>query len=269
MIRNEGWTVPLGNSGYATPPTCASCNGPRKTQVVLQTSKRSGNVTTILRMKMPYCDACAARVSGAGIRMMVLFCVVTTVAIGLPGAAGVVDLGAAPLLVAAGGGGVAMLLTVAAALVMLPKKPAGSATARGEAATVSRYDDAGNIDIFCTNGEWAQRLATANRTQATPTTRYRLIEILATVWGTVLAASMVGLVGYAAEHPPAPASAVPTTSASASASSSAASATSASPSSSASAALAKAGQTPPKAAAPKPAVPSKPTPAGSAAPKRK
>lgn len=204
MIKTEGWTIALRSSDHRTPSACASCNGPRQTAVVLQTSKRSGNITTILRMKMPYCRACAARVAGAGFRMMALFCLVTLLAIFLPGAAGLVDVGMAPLLLAIVGAVVALVLALPAALIFLPKLPGAPATARGEAVTVTRYDDiGGGLDLFCTNGAWAQRFAAANQVPATPTTRYRLVELLAVGWTLVLAAGMVVMVGYAAEHPPA------------------------------------------------------------------
>jgi hypothetical protein len=203
VVKNEGWTIALPSRDHRTPNACASCNGPRETSVVLQASKRSGNITTILRMKMPYCRACGARVAGAGLRMMLLFCLVTVLSIVLPGAAGLVDVGAAPLLVAIGGGALAFVLGVGAALVFLPKRPAPPATARGEAVTVTRFDDGGRLDLFCTNGDWAQRFASANQVSATPATRYRLVELIAMGWSFVLATAMVVMVGYAAEHPPA------------------------------------------------------------------
>jgi hypothetical protein len=209
VIKTEGWTIALRSSDHRTPNACAGCNGARQTSVVLQASKRSGNITTILRMKMPYCRSCAARVAGAGFRMMALFCLVTVLAIFLPGAAGLVDLGISPLLLAVGGGALAFVLSIPAALIFLPKLPGAPATARGEAVTVTRYNDAGNLDLFCTNGAWAQRFAAANEVPATPTTRYRLVELIAVGWAFVLAASMVVMVGYAAEHPPARPGAAP------------------------------------------------------------
>ena len=209
MLKTEGWTIALRSSDHQTPNACAGCSGARQTSVVLQASKRSGNITTILRMKMPYCRPCAARVAGAGFRMMALFCLVTVLAISLPGAAGLVDVGVAPLLVAVGGGALAFVLSVPAALIFLPKLPGAPATARGEAVTVTRYNDDGRLDLFCTNGAWAQRFAAANQVPATPTTRYRLVELIAVGWAFVLAAGMVVMVGYAAEHPPARPTAAP------------------------------------------------------------
>ncbi len=283
MIRTDGWTVPLQGTSHDTPNMCASCNGPRKTSVVLQTSRRCANITTILRLKMPYCQACAARVSGAGVRMMVLFCLVTTLAVALPGAAGLLEVGIAPLLVALAGGALAVLLSVGTALVLLPKKPSGRATARGEAATVTRYDDAGMVDVFCTNGEWAQRLAASNGVLAAPTRRYRMVESMAVAWGTVLAGTMVGMVAYAGENPPAakPAAHPPSTSSAEPASSAAepvpTPVLSATSSASARSTTPKPNTpTVPPGAAPRASTPTKPPspskpppPASSAAPKRK
>lgn len=202
MMQTTGFTVALTGSDHEKPNTCASCNGPRTTSRVLQTSKRDGNVTTILRMKMPYCGPCASRVTGAGVRMMVLFCLVTVLAVALPGAAGLFSVDVAPLIVALGGATAAVVLSLGAALLLYPRIPTSPATARGEAVTVTRYDDSGNVSLFCTNREWAERLAASNRAQSTPTVRYRLVESIALVWALVLAGGMVGMVGYAAENPP-------------------------------------------------------------------
>lgn len=202
VLQTEGFEVGLATSNYRVPATCASCDGPRQTSVVVQTSRRSGNVTTILRMRMPYCKRCAARVPGAGWRMMLLYCAVTLLAVALPGLASFVASGGDMLIVAGAGAGVAALLSLPLALVLLPKKPDAPATARGEAVSLTRYQESGDVTVFCTNGAWAQKLAAGNHTSARQTSRLRLVEPLAVAWGFALAGGLVFMTWYYVENPP-------------------------------------------------------------------
>lgn len=153
-------------------------------------------------MKMPYCRACAARVPRAGWRMMLLFSLVTIAAAGLPAAAAIVGVaGVSGTLLAAAGAGAALLVAIVAALLFLPPKPRSPATARGEAVSVTRYNESDDFVVFCTNGAWAERLAAANQTPAQPATRLRLVESIAVGWTLVLAGGMTFMTWYAAEYP--------------------------------------------------------------------
>lgn len=202
MIRSQGWAVALEGNAHHKPRTCASCGAPRKKQVVLQTSRRSGNVTTILRMQMPYCTPCASRVRGAGIRMMVLYAFVTAAMVVVPSVAGVAahEVGVEPLSLAVAAVAVTFLVSLVATLVLLPKMPAAPATARGEAASVTQYHESGRVDLFCTNADFAQKLAVANRAVITPASRFRFVELGALAWSAVLAIGMVAVFVEAPAH---------------------------------------------------------------------
>lgn len=202
-MRDQGFEVAIRGGDYRVPATCASCNAPRKTSVVLQTSRQSGNITTILRMRMPYCASCAARVPGAGFRMMALFSFVTVVAVVLPGLAGLVSIdGASVTAVAAGGAVIALVLATLAALVIPPGAPAPPATARGEAVTVKSYAESGDLVLFCTNGAWAERFAAGNTAPMRPGSRLRLVAPLAVAWCATLGIAMTTLAWYGEEMAP-------------------------------------------------------------------
>jgi len=151
-------------------------------------------------MNMPYCDPCAARVRGEGLRTMALYAVVTLLAVGLPGVAALAPLGPEPIVLAGGAAGAAVVVSIVAALVLLPKVPVAPATARGEAVTVTRYDDAGSVDLFLTNASFAERLAAANNAPLRRSNKLRFVELGAMFWAATLAVGMVVAVAEAPAH---------------------------------------------------------------------
>jgi hypothetical protein len=220
-VRTTGWEVDISSEQYRCPPLCASCLGPSQASVEIGSARATGaRERQYIRLLMPYCHACAARVRWGGRMMMLLFSVVTLAALVLP----VLVLafsGGGPGMKAAGAA-VAVVVGIIAALVLTPWQPPLPATARREAVWISRYDHKG-IGLFCTNRAWAEKVAAANRSSVRETSTLRMMGPVAMTWTAVVAVGAVlavgDVAGKGAAHPgpgarapaarPAPAAAPP------------------------------------------------------------
>jgi hypothetical protein len=140
-VSVKGWLVHLPSPTYSTPSRCASCLGPKETEIKVQATSKSGNIRTTLTMGFPYCNACAQRAGKEKIRGLVVFL----------GAMGI----AAVLAIPAG---------IGLAVLTRPPMPPLPATARGEAVFLRNTSGT----VLCTNEQYATSLAQANGRTATP-----------------------------------------------------------------------------------------------------
>lgn len=196
----EGWQLTLSTSTYQTPPMCASCLGPRETEVKAVVSEKAGNIRTTLTMGFPYCTPCSKRAE----REKTWTALVMVAAVVLGGA---LALGAwvedraihpaigfpAAILVAAG-------LSAGIAFATRPGRPPPPATARGQAVILRSTDGA----VLCTNQRFAELIAEANGASVTRSTLWFTTE----AWAP-LAAILIGtlvLVFWWRYAPPLPSS---------------------------------------------------------------
>jgi hypothetical protein len=175
----QGHAVDLSSHSYSTPSVCASCMGPRTTEVEARVSTKSGNTRTTLTMTFPYCDPCAKRARGEKLRH-VLIGVLVAIFGGLAGLlAWEVDIGVGASIRFALELPLAALLAWLVSLGLRPSMPAAPATARGEA--VILRDTSG--EVLCTNPQFAELLAQANGVTARPATHWLTVEL----WAPLLA----------------------------------------------------------------------------------
>ena len=168
----KGWLVHLPSPSYSTPSRCASCLGPKQTEISVQATHKSGNTRTTLTMSFPYCTPCAQRAAKERIRGVVVFlgAMVIGAAFALAFAFANVFVGlyirtfiAALLAIPAG---------IALAVLTRPPIPPAPATARGDAIYLRNT----NGTVLCTNQEYAQSLAQANGRTATPSSKMMTTE---------------------------------------------------------------------------------------------
>jgi hypothetical protein len=171
-VSVKGWIVHLPSPSYSTPSRCASCLGPKETEISVQATSKSGNIRTTLTMSFPYCAACARRAAKERVRGLVVF--LGAMAIG--GACALafalanvfVELPIREIIAAI----FAIPAGIGLALVTRPPMPAAPATARGEAIFLRSTSG----DVLCTNEAFAQSLAQANRTGARPGSKLMTTE---------------------------------------------------------------------------------------------
>jgi len=173
----KGTIVDLSSLSYETPNCCASCLGPRQTDVKAWTMERFGNVSRIRTMTFPYCDPCAKRARREKIRALVVELLAAAAGIGLAFVAWHAHVAiAAPLRFT-----VALLLAMAIgallAWVTRPSVPAAPATARGEAVILKGTGGA----VLCTNPRYAELLAKANLRTTKPGTHRLTPELVSPV----------------------------------------------------------------------------------------
>ena len=168
----KGWLVHLPSPSYSTPSRCASCLGPKQTELSVQATQKSGNIRTTLTMSFPYCTPCAQRAAKERMRGVAVFlgAMLIGAMFALAFAFANVFVGvyirttiAAILAIPAG---------VALAFLTRPAMPPSPATARGEAIFLRNTDGT----VLCTNQEFAQSLAQANGKTATPGSKMMTTE---------------------------------------------------------------------------------------------
>lgn len=160
----QGWIVDLSSHSYRTPGQCASCMGPRETEVKATVSEKSGNIRTTLTMGFPYCNACAKRAGWEKVRQIIVGLLAAGLGAGLAVGAWALDVGLNPGVRFAAALPVAAGLGLGAALLTRQSKPAPPATARGEAVILRNTSGT----VLCTNEQFANLLAQANGRQAKP-----------------------------------------------------------------------------------------------------
>jgi hypothetical protein len=163
-VSVKGWIVHLPSPGYSAPSRCASCLGPKETELRSQATSKSGNIRTTLTMSFPYCTPCAQRAAKERMRGVLVFlgAMVIGAAFALAFAFANVFVGlyirtaiAAVFGIGAG---------FAFAIATRPAMPPAPATARGEAIFLRNTSGT----VLCTNEQFAQSLAQANGRGATP-----------------------------------------------------------------------------------------------------
>lgn len=198
-MATEGRIVKISSSSFRTPPTCCSCGAPQQTEIEAKHSQKSGNVTTTLRMSIPYCQPCAERAKSFKTKKMLapLIPLAFALVIGglvfavpaIPLVAGLVI----ALVVGAGG-------SIGAAIGLRPPMPVAPATARGEGARILSFSDNNQVTLYCTNPAWGDAFAQANGVQ--PKAKSKGDGFL---WGTILVAVLLvpGAAGgaWAVGHP--------------------------------------------------------------------
>jgi hypothetical protein len=202
----QGFLVALTPQSYETPNCCASCLGPRETELKARLSEKSGNIRTTLTMAFPYCNACAKRAKREKIRQILVGLAAALTGAALALAAWRVDLGpVAPIRFAIA---LPLAAAVAALVALLTRQsiPAPPATARGEA--VILQDTRGTV--LCTNPQFAQHLAQANGGPATPGAQHLTVEVWAPITALLVGALVAGSwIKVGAPHATATASASP------------------------------------------------------------
>jgi hypothetical protein len=163
-VSVKGWLVHLPSPTYSTPSRCASCLGPKETEIKVQATSKSGNIRTTLTMGFPYCNACAQRAGKEKIRGLVVF----LGAMGI-GAAFALAFACANVFVglyvrAAIAAVLAIPAGIGLAVLTRPPMPPLPATARGEAVFLRNTSGT----VLCTNEQYATSLAQANGRTATP-----------------------------------------------------------------------------------------------------
>ncbi|MEP7126151.1 MAG: hypothetical protein ABJE95_34780 [Byssovorax sp.] len=191
----KGWLVHLPSPSYSTPARCASCLGPKETEIAVQATSKSGNIRTTLTMRFPYCTACAQRAGKEKIRGVGVFfgAMLIGAAFALAFAFANVFVGlyvrtaiAAILAIPAG---------FALARLTRPPMPPLPATSRGEAIFLRNTSGT----VLCTNEQFANALAQANGRGATPGSKWMDTEgwsVFAVILGGGLA-----IAGFAAWAP--------------------------------------------------------------------
>jgi hypothetical protein len=175
----QGYVVDLSSHSYETPNCCASCMGPRQTEVEARVSEKSGNIRTTLTMAFPYCDACAKRARWEKVRQVIVGVVAALLAVALALAAWGIDVGVGALIRFALALPLAMVLAALLALLTRQSVPAPPATARGEAVILRDTNGA----VLCTNPQFAQLLAQANGATPRPGAQRMTVE----VWAPLMA----------------------------------------------------------------------------------
>jgi hypothetical protein len=167
-VSIQGWLVQLPLHGYSTPPRCASCCGPKETEVFVQTTEKQERSRVTLTMGFPYCLSCAKRLAHERLRgaLVIAGSLVIGVALALAFAFANVLVGLAIRAAIAAVLGVAAALALA--LATRPPLPPPPASARGDAVILRGTSGL----VLCTNQEFAQSLAQANRTVATPGSKW-------------------------------------------------------------------------------------------------
>ena len=158
----KGWLVQLPLHGYSTPPRCASCCGPKETEVFVQTTEKRERSRITITMGFPYCLSCAKRLAHE--RLVGSLVIGVALALAFAFANVLVGLAIRTAIAAVIGAAAAHAL----ALATRPPMPPPPASARGDA--VFLRDTSGLV--LCTNQEFAQSLAQANRTAAKPGSKW-------------------------------------------------------------------------------------------------
>ncbi len=168
----KGWIVHLPSPSYSTPSRCASCLGPKETEIKVQATSKSGNIRTTLTMSFPYCTACAQRAAKERVRGLLVFLGAMMIggacALAFAFANVFVELPIREIVAAI----LAIPAAIGLALVTRPPLPAAPATARGDAIFLRSTSG----DVLCTNEAFAQSLAQANRTGARPGSKWMTTE---------------------------------------------------------------------------------------------
>jgi hypothetical protein len=182
----QGFIVDLSSHSYETPSCCASCLGPRQTQVEARVSEKTGNIRTTLTMAFPYCDACAKRARWEKVRQVIVGVLAALAAVALALAAWRVDVGVGASIRFALALPLGMASAAILALATRQSLPAPPATARGEAVILRDTHGA----VLCTNPQFAQILAQANGVTVKPGAQRMTVE----VWAPLTALLLGGLV---------------------------------------------------------------------------
>ncbi len=168
----KGWLVNLPSPGYSTPSRCASCLGPKETEIRVQAQQKNGNVRTTLTMSFPYCAECAKRAAKERIRGVFVF-------LGAMGIGFVFALAFALANVLVGvyirtiiAAVLAIPAGIALAILTRPPMPPAPATARGDAIFLRNVSGT----VLCTSEPFAQALAQANGRSATPGSKMMTTE---------------------------------------------------------------------------------------------
>lgn len=208
-MATRGFSMHISTGSYRTPGCCASCCGPRETELEARATEKHGNIRTTLTMRFPYCNACSARARKEKVRAVIVL--LAAAAFGAAFAAGAwfgedyVD-GAIGFSVALP---IAALVAFLLALVTRPGLPPPPATARGEA--VILRDTSGTI--LCTNQQFAELMARANNTSMRPDSQWMTTEAWAPLTALLLGAFVLIFWLKTPSHPTysAPATRAPTT----------------------------------------------------------
>jgi hypothetical protein len=175
----QGFIVDLSSHSYETPNCCASCMGPRETQVEARYSEKIGNIRRTLTMPFPYCEACAKRARWEKTRQIIVGLVAAALGFATALAAWGVDIGVGTAIRFAVALPLAVALATVLALATRQSVPAPPATARGEA--VILRDTSGTV--LCTNPQFAQLLAQGNGGTAKPGAQRMTLE----AWAPLMA----------------------------------------------------------------------------------
>ena len=168
----KGWLVHLPSPSYSTPSRCASCLGPKETEIIVQATQKSGNIRTTLRMSFPYCTPCAQRAGKEKIRGFLVFLGAMGIGAAFALAFAFANVFVGLYIRTAIASALAIPAGVALALLTRPAMPPLPATARGEAIFLRNTSGT----VLCTNQEYAQSLAQANGRTATPGSKMMTTE---------------------------------------------------------------------------------------------
>ncbi len=160
----KGWLVHIPAGSYSTPSRCASCLGPKQTEISVEATSKSGNIRTTLTMSFPYCTACAQRAARERIRGVVVFLGAMAIGAAFALAFAFANVFVGLYVRTAIAALFAIPVGIGVALATRPPMPPLPATARGDA--IFLRDTSGTV--LCTNEQFAQSLAQANNTSATP-----------------------------------------------------------------------------------------------------